>query len=100
MAPQQTPPFNLSDQISLVKMDWLTSIGRSILPAGYWGAERSAGENEESGSNGRTKTLYLTYDDGPNPQTTRQLLELLDEEKVPATFFFIGSHIDRHQELA
>jgi len=80
-------------------MDWLTTIGRTILPAGYWG-EGSNGQKEEPGSTTKTKTLYLTFDDGPNPHTTRQLLELLEEENVPATFFFIGSHIDRHQEIA
>jgi peptidoglycan-N-acetylglucosamine deacetylase len=100
MDSQQTSPFNLSDQISLVKMDWLTCIGRSILPAGYWGAECSAVEKDESGSSAPAKTLYLTFDDGPNPHTTRQLLELLEEEKVPATFFFIGSHVDRHEDIA
>ena len=98
MDAQQTPPFNLSDQISLVKMDWLTSLGRSILPAGYWG-EGSAANGEKSEGKADTKTLYLTYDDGPNPHTTRQLLELLEEENVRATFFFIGAHVDRHQDL-
>jgi hypothetical protein len=32
-------------------------------------------------------TIYLTYDDGPNPTTTPDLLELLAREGVHATFF-------------
>jgi peptidoglycan/xylan/chitin deacetylase (PgdA/CDA1 family) len=106
MDTQQPNAFNLaelSDQISLLKMDWLTSIGQSILPPGYWGEElkqASAEETKASGVSSPAKTIYLTFDDGPNPYSTRQLLELLEEEKVPATFFLIGSHIDRHPDIA
>lgn len=35
--------------------------------------------------------LYLTFDDGPNPGT-KVVLDILQEEKVPATFFLIGLH--------
>ena len=41
----------------------------------------------------------MTFDDGPNPDTTPHLLELLAEEKVPATFFLIGQQISRHTQL-
>ena len=34
-------------------------------------------------------TVYLTYDDGPNPTTTPDLLDLLKRERVHATFFLI-----------
>jgi peptidoglycan/xylan/chitin deacetylase (PgdA/CDA1 family) len=35
------------------------------------------------------RTLYLTFDDGPNPATTPLLLDLLKKEDVQATFFLI-----------
>jgi peptidoglycan/xylan/chitin deacetylase (PgdA/CDA1 family) len=38
-------------------------------------------------------TIYLTYDDGPNPATTPELLDLLAREGVRATFFVIDRHI-------
>jgi len=38
-------------------------------------------------------TVYLTYDDGPNPSTTPDLLDALDREGVPATFFLIDAHV-------
>ena len=38
-------------------------------------------------------TVYLTYDDGPNPSTTPQLLNVLASEGVHATFFLIDAHI-------
>src|SRR3954451_10941615 len=38
-------------------------------------------------------TIYLTFDDGPNPTTTPDLLDVLAREHVPATFFLIDRHI-------
>ena len=38
-------------------------------------------------------TVYLTFDDGPNPAATPALLDLLARERVPATFFVIDKHV-------
>ena len=38
-------------------------------------------------------TIFLTFDDGPNPTTTPDLLDLLARERVLATFFVIDRHI-------
>jgi peptidoglycan/xylan/chitin deacetylase (PgdA/CDA1 family) len=38
-------------------------------------------------------TIYLTYDDGPNPTTTPDLLDVLAREHVNATFFVIDRNI-------
>ena len=38
-------------------------------------------------------TIYLTFDDGPNPTTTPDLLDVLAREGVHATFFLIDRHI-------
>jgi peptidoglycan-N-acetylglucosamine deacetylase len=37
--------------------------------------------------------VYLTFDDGPNPTTTPDLLDVLARERVRATFFLIDRHI-------
>jgi peptidoglycan/xylan/chitin deacetylase (PgdA/CDA1 family) len=37
--------------------------------------------------------VYLTFDDGPNPATTPDLLDVLAREQVRATFFLIDHHI-------
>lgn len=42
---------------------------------------------------GSPATVYLTYDDGPNPTTTPDLLDVLAREQVRATFFLIDRHI-------
>lgn len=36
------------------------------------------------------KMVAFTFDDGPRPTTTPRLLQLLAEQKVPATFFVVG----------
>jgi peptidoglycan/xylan/chitin deacetylase (PgdA/CDA1 family) len=38
-------------------------------------------------------SVYLTFDDGPNPSTTPDLLDVLAREGVRATFFLIDAHI-------
>jgi peptidoglycan/xylan/chitin deacetylase (PgdA/CDA1 family) len=38
-------------------------------------------------------TIYLTYDDGPNPSTTPALLDALAREGARATFFLIDAHV-------
>ena len=44
--------------------------------------------------------LALTFDDGPNPTATPQLLDLLAQHGVRATFFLIGRYTLEQKELA
>ncbi len=44
--------------------------------------------------NGKPGTIYLTFDDGPRDGTTNIILDILKEEKVPATFFVTSSGPD------
>jgi len=39
------------------------------------------------------RTVYLTFDDGPNPTVTPELLDTLRDKKVSATFFLIDAYI-------
>ena len=47
----------------------------------------------------RTPTLYLTFDDGPDPCETPRLLEVLDRHGVQATFFVLGETAKTHPAL-
>ncbi len=42
---------------------------------------------------GSTRTLALTFDDGPNPAITPRLLDLLEQHHVRATFFLVGRFV-------
>lgn len=43
-----------------------------------------------------SKTIALTFDDGPNPTWTPQVLKILDQYDVPGTFFLVGSMVSRY----
>lgn len=45
------------------------------------------------------KCLALTFDDGPDPAVTPQVLEALQSRKVVATFFEVGSKVKANPEL-
>jgi len=49
---------------------------------------------------GRGRRLALTIDDGPSGPGSEALLALLRELQVPATFFLIGSHLERDHHFA
>lgn len=44
------------------------------------------------------KTIYLTFDDGPS-YLTNEILDILKEENVPATFFVTSHQIDKYQNI-
>lgn len=48
--------------------------------------------------NPEEKSVYLTFDDGPIPQITPWVLDLLDQYQIKATFFLVGDNIRKHPE--
>lgn len=46
-----------------------------------------------------SNSLLLTFDDGPNDQTTPQILDVLKENNIAAVFFVIGEKAKAHPEL-
>lgn len=47
-----------------------------------------------------TRSVVLTFDDGPAPPFTGQILDILAEHKISATFFLCGKNVERHPEIA
>lgn len=45
------------------------------------------------------KVAYLTFDDGPIPEVTPWVLDLLDRYGIKATFFLVGDNVRKHPEL-
>ena len=45
------------------------------------------------------KKIYLTFDDGPIPEVTEWVLDILKPEEIKATFFCIGDNIRKHPEV-
>ena len=80
-----------------------------IISQSKWGFYKTeaAGAGEESASDlravdsVRTKRAYLTFDDGPS-KNTGEILDILDENNVKATFFVVGkdeSYYDTYREI-
>jgi peptidoglycan/xylan/chitin deacetylase (PgdA/CDA1 family) len=53
-----------------------------------------------NGLDAGSKTLALTYDDGPNDPWTLKLLEVLEKHSVGATFFMLGRNVRERPEIA
>ncbi len=47
----------------------------------------------------RSTSVALTFDDGPHPEHTRRVLDVLDDYGVKACFFVLGSKAERHPEI-
>lgn len=48
---------------------------------------------------GKKKSIALTFDDGPHPDNTPRILDILKEKGVKATFFVIGKNAEKHPDL-
>ncbi|MDN5331497.1 MAG: peptidoglycan-N-acetylglucosamine deacetylase [Tepidanaerobacteraceae bacterium] len=46
------------------------------------------------------KYVAITFDDGPDPVYTPEILDILKEKDVPATFFLIGKNVEQYPEIA
>lgn len=45
------------------------------------------------------KSVYLTFDDGPIPESTPWLLDVLDSFGIKATFFMVGDNVRKYPDL-
>ena len=73
-----------------------------LLGTGLWGAysPNSRVFGPVIGRGPREPVVFLTFDDGPNPRVTERILEILHRERVPATFFMVGRHVELYPSIA
>lgn len=72
--------------------------GTAVTAAVYWAAFGSRSQvfgDFPYGGAGSERTVALTFDDGPNEPYTSQLLDVLDNRDVRATFFQVGRCAER-----
>jgi peptidoglycan/xylan/chitin deacetylase (PgdA/CDA1 family) len=65
-------------------------IYRWFFPGTFW--RIPAAKNEQ-------KCVYLTFDDGPIPEMTPWILDVLDQYNIKATFFCVGDNVKKYPEL-
>lgn len=46
-----------------------------------------------------SKVIYLTFDDGPTPEVTHHVLDILDTYGWKATFFCVGENVHKYPEI-
>lgn len=68
----------------LAKLPQLTDAGKNNLANIY---------------DSETKRVFLTFDDGPSKTVTTQILDILKQENIKATFFLLGSRVDLYPEI-
>ena len=47
----------------------------------------------------KEKVIFLTFDDGPHPVLTRQVMDILDQYDAKATFFCVGQNVEKYPEV-
>jgi peptidoglycan-N-acetylglucosamine deacetylase len=83
----------------LILLGTLVFVSGTVTPASWEPPIRSYPRPEVTISP-KHPWIAFTFDDGPHPVYTEQLLRILRENKVPATFFVVGKMVDRHPYLA
>jgi peptidoglycan-N-acetylglucosamine deacetylase len=62
-------------------------LGRLIYPRLHWSIP------------GVEKTIYLTFDDGPTPRITQNVMDILENYNAKATFFCLGKNVQNFPDL-
>src|SRR5215217_3318476 len=68
----------------LVKTPWLL---KKLYPQLIWDSDK------------HSRTIYLTFDDGPIPIVTPFVLNILAQYQAKATFFCIGDNVTKHTDI-
>ncbi len=104
--------------IALVVIAFFTSLSLTVIAQNFTG--HSAGAGADVGQNGKlanagpvldlskagdasshlpAHTVALTFDDGPDPRWTPEILKVLQRRHVRATFFVVGSRVLENPRL-
>ena len=70
-----------------------------LAGSGLWPRSRLLGPNWTHLPGSTPAAVAITIDDGPDPEVTPRVLDLLAQHDARATFFCIGERVDRHPAL-
>ncbi|MEM9556149.1 MAG: polysaccharide deacetylase family protein [Acidobacteriota bacterium] len=83
--------------VGLVASSHAVLFAASVQPRAGWVGAATVRLSPASAARGE---VALTFDDGPDPEVTPRVLDLLDAADARASFFCIGRHVRAHPELA
>lgn len=75
------------------------ALARQILPYNTALTTSPAIKNTPDSNSTEVRRIALTFDDGPHPVYTEELLDALKERGVTATFFVTGEHAQLHPDI-
>ncbi|EHI68666.1 polysaccharide deacetylase [Streptococcus ictaluri 707-05] len=85
--------FPITEFFDVVNPDYLETADK-VAYDDYLAKKKAAEEAKQN-----QKLVALTFDDGPDPKTTPQVLDLLAKYQAKATFFMMGSKIAGNEDL-
>ncbi|MFL6584801.1 MAG: polysaccharide deacetylase family protein, partial [Chthoniobacterales bacterium] len=86
-------PFGILIALSPLFVSHVFLLAATIVPnCQWWGPVVRCFDTSE-------REVWLTIDDGPSPEHTGRILELLSEHNARATFFVIGNRVEQHPHL-
>ncbi|MFM9008520.1 MAG: polysaccharide deacetylase family protein [Bacteroidota bacterium] len=68
----------------MTRSPWLL---RALFPGLLWHGDR------------KLKQVFLTFDDGPHPDVTPRVLDLLEQYHAKATFFCVGANVEAYPQI-
>ena len=79
----------------ILALTYLTILGLGVVKVGFefFGPVLCHGPREKP-------LVALTFDDGPEPESTTAVLDVLKRLDAPAAFFLVGRRVDRHPNIA
>jgi cellulose synthase/poly-beta-1,6-N-acetylglucosamine synthase-like glycosyltransferase/peptidoglycan/xylan/chitin deacetylase (PgdA/CDA1 family)/spore germination protein YaaH len=85
----EATPTNGSRTITLDRLGFISDEVMDSLPEPYRVGRYGASPNQ----------VVITFDDGPDPEWTPKILDILKKERVTATFFLIGNQADKFASI-
>jgi chitin deacetylase len=73
--------------------------GKTIREVKLKGKDNSNTQVKQTKAIAPAKLIALTFDDGPWPQMTSKVLDILKKQNVKATFFVVGKQVEKHPQL-
>jgi peptidoglycan/xylan/chitin deacetylase (PgdA/CDA1 family) len=70
------------------------SVAMSFFPNSGFHLEKVSSHRDRN-----SKKIMLSFDDGPHPQYSEKILDVLREHKISAVFFIIGKHVPGNEQI-
>src|SRR5699024_7675024 len=97
--------FSYNELQDLFVDDWIEKVNRSSNASKEVTDKNSKVESETNDkkesdtSDEDLKQVAFTFDDGPHPENTEKILDILDEYDAKATFFVLGNSVDYYPQI-